>query len=127
MSKKKEFTDKKPNLVQNILLLGATGYVGGALCRKFAQTGDLAVLALVRPSSQIEAIEPFCKEIIRSQKAEFSLKEVEEIIRKHEIKTVINLAWNMPPASTKEAQFAQDRIALEAALDGASSTLVLSN
>ncbi len=84
MSKKKEFTDKKPNSVQNILLLGATGYVGGALCRKFAQTGDLAVLALVRPSSQIEAIEPFCKEIIRSQKAQFSLKEVEEAMLQRE-------------------------------------------
>lgn len=121
MSEKKEIPAQKPHSVQNILLLGATGYVGGALSRKLAQTGDFAVLALVRPSSQVEVIEPFCKEIIRSQEAQFSPSDVEEAIGQHEIKTVINLAWNMPPASTKEAQFAQDRIALEAALGGAGS------
>ena len=107
--------------MSNILVLGATGYIGGVLCRKLFQTEDFQVLALVRPSSDIEAIKPFCKEIIRCQEVQLSAKDVEAAIQKYDVKTIINLAWNMPPESTKEAQFAKDRIALEAALYGASA------
>ncbi|MEH2464932.1 NAD-dependent epimerase/dehydratase family protein [Nostoc sp.] len=119
MSDNKEFLSEKSSSVKNILIIGATGYIGGALCRQFSHTQDFAVLALVRPSSNIEAIKPFCKEIIRSQEVEISNNDVAEAIRKHDITTVINVAWHMPPEPTKEAQFAKDRIALEAALHGA--------
>ncbi|WP_138504922.1 NAD-dependent epimerase/dehydratase family protein [Nostoc sp. PA-18-2419] len=115
----KEFFLDKNSSRKNILILGATGYIGGALCRKCSQTEDLAVFALVRPSSDVEAIKPLCKEIIRSQEADFSSNDVAQAIRKHGITTVINVAWHMPPESTKEAQFAKDRISLEAALHGA--------
>lgn len=121
MSDNKEFSSEKSSSVKNILIIGATGYIGGALCRKFSQTQDFAVLALVRPSSDIERIKLFCKEIIRSQEVEISSDDVTRAIRKHDITTVINVAWHMPPESTKEAQFALDRIALEAALHGASA------
>ncbi|WP_341527611.1 NAD-dependent epimerase/dehydratase family protein [Nostoc sp. UHCC 0302] len=121
MSENKEFSDQKSSSVKNVLIVGATGYIGGALCRKFSQTQDFAVLALVRPSSNIEAIKPFCKEIIRSKESEFSSNDVEEAIRKHDIKTIINVAWHMPPESSKEAQFEKDRKALEASLHGASA------
>lgn len=121
MSKEKDIPDEKNCSVKNILLLGATGYVGGVLCRRLSQTQNFKVLALVRPSSNTEAIKPFCKEIIRSKEAQFSAKDVEAAIRKHDIKTIINIAWNMPPELTKEAQFEKDRIALEAALHGASA------
>ncbi|MBD2388170.1 NAD-dependent epimerase/dehydratase family protein [Cylindrospermum sp. FACHB-282] len=119
MSAAKEFSSSENNSVQNILIIGATGYIGGALCRKLSQTQDFAVFALVRPSSNIEAIKPFCQKIIRSQGAQFSRNDVEEIIRQHNIKKIVNLAWNMPPESTQEAQFEKDRIALEAALEAA--------
>ncbi|WP_414570234.1 NAD-dependent epimerase/dehydratase family protein [Nostoc sp. CCY 9925] len=119
MPDNKEFSSEKSSSIKNILILGATGYIGGALCRKFSQTPDFAVFALVRPSSNVETIKPFCKEIIRSQEVNFSSNDVTEAIRKHEITTVINVAWNMPPEPTQEAQFAKDRIALEAALHGA--------
>lgn len=119
MLEKKEFSDEKNSLVKNILLIGATGYIGGALCRKLHQTPDFAVFALVRPSSDVEAIKPFCKEIICSKEVEIAKNDVEEAIRKHDVKTIINLAWHMPPELTKEAQFEKDRIALEAALHGA--------
>ncbi|MBN3874027.1 NAD-dependent epimerase/dehydratase family protein [Nostoc sp. JL33] len=121
MLETKEFPDEIDSSVKNILLMGATGYIGGALCRKLSQTQDFAVLALVRPRSDIEAIKPFCKEIIYSKEEQFSQEDVEEVIRKHDVKTVINLAWHMPPESTKEAQFEKDRIALEAALNAASA------
>ncbi|MGF1933726.1 MAG: hypothetical protein RM347_004920 [Nostoc sp. ChiQUE02] len=39
----------------------------------------------------------------------------------YDITTVINVAWHIPLESTKEAQFAFDRIPLEAALHGASA------
>ncbi|AVH70638.1 NAD-dependent epimerase/dehydratase family protein [Nostoc sp. 'Lobaria pulmonaria (5183) cyanobiont'] len=119
MSNNKEFSSEKSSSVKNVLIIGATGYIGGALCRKFSQTQDFAVLALVRSSSDIEGIKPFCKEIIRSQEVEISSNDVAQAIRNHDITTVINVAWHMPPESTKEAQFAKDRIALEAALHGA--------
>ncbi|MHC5934003.1 hypothetical protein [Nostoc sp.] len=67
MLETKEFPDEADSSVKNILLMGATGYIGGALCRKLSQTQDFAVLALVRPSRDIQAIKPFCKEIIYSQ------------------------------------------------------------
>ncbi|MEH2125802.1 hypothetical protein [Nostoc sp.] len=121
MSDNKEFSSEKSSSVKNVLIIGAGGYIGGALCRKFSQTRDFAVLALVRPSSDIEGIKPFCKEIIRSQEVEISSNDVAQAICKHDITTVINVAWHMPPESTKEAQFALDRIALEAALHGASA------
>ncbi|MEH2070718.1 MAG: NAD-dependent epimerase/dehydratase family protein [Nostoc sp.] len=119
MSDNREFLAEKNSSKKNILILGATGYIGGALCRKCSQTEDLAVFALVRPSSDVEAIKPLCKEIIRSSQASFSSNDVAQAIRKHNITTVINVAWHMPPESTKEAQFAKDRISLEAALHGA--------
>ncbi len=119
MSDNKEFSSAKNSSLKNILILGATGYVGGAMCRKFCQTEDFAVFALVRPTSDVEAIKPFCKEIITSQEVSFSSNDVAQAIRKHDITTVINVAWHMPPEPTKEAQFAKDRIALEAALHGA--------
>lgn len=102
-------------------MLGATGYVGGALCQKFCQTQDFHVVALVRPSSNSKTITPFCKEIIHSKESHFSTEEIEAVIREHDIKTIINLAWNMPPESTQEAQFTKDRIALEAALNAANA------
>ncbi len=105
MLENKELAYEKSSSVKNILLIGATGYIGGALCRKLSQTQDFAVLVLVRPSSDVEAIKPFCKEIIRSQEVQVSRKDVEEAIRQHNIKTIINVAWHMPPESTKEAQF----------------------
>jgi len=119
MSENQEFSSEKSSSIKNILILGATGYIGGELCRKFSQTPDFAAFALVRPSSDVETIKPFCKEIIRSQEVNFSSNDVTEAIRKHDITTVINVAWHMPPEPTKEAQFAKDRIALEAALHGA--------
>ncbi|MDF5707705.1 MAG: hypothetical protein PUP90_08485 [Nostoc sp. S4] len=119
MSDNKEFLSEKNSSRKNILILGATGYIGGALCHKCSQTEDLAVFALVRPSSNVEAIKPLCKEIIRSQEAGFSSNDVAQAIRKHDIATVINVAWHMPPEPIKEAQFAKDRISLEAALHGA--------
>ncbi|WP_375495909.1 NAD-dependent epimerase/dehydratase family protein [uncultured Nostoc sp.] len=121
MSDNKEFSSEKSSSVKNILIIGATGYIGGALCRKFSQTQDFAVLALVRPSSDIEGIKTFCKEIICSQEVEISSNDVAQAIRKHDITTVINVAWHMPLESTKEAQFAFDRIPLEAVLHGASA------
>ncbi|MEH2183232.1 NAD-dependent epimerase/dehydratase family protein [Nostoc sp.] len=119
MSNNKEFLSEKSSSVKNVLIVGAAGYIGGALCRKFSQTQDFAVLALVRPSSDVEGIKPFCKEIIHSQEVEISSNDVAQAISNHDITTVINVAWHMPPESTKEAQFAKDRIALEAALHGA--------
>ncbi|WP_445634317.1 NAD-dependent epimerase/dehydratase domain-containing protein [Nostoc sp. DSM 114161] len=119
MPENQEFSSEKSSSIKNILILGATGYIGGALCRKFSQTPDFAVFALVRPSSDVEAIKPFCKEIIRSQEVNFSTNDVTQAIRKHNITTVINVAWHMPPEPTKEAQFAKDSMALEAALQGA--------
>ncbi|MFN6496148.1 MAG: NAD-dependent epimerase/dehydratase family protein [Nostoc sp. DedQUE01] len=119
MPDNKEFSSEKNSSIKNILILGATGYIGGALCRKFSQTQDFAVFALVRPSSDVETIKPFCQEIIRFQDTSFSSNDVAQAIRKHDITTVINVAWYMPPEPTKEAQFAKDRIALEAALHGA--------
>ncbi|MEH1823935.1 MAG: hypothetical protein V7L22_00980 [Nostoc sp.] len=121
MSNNKEFSSEKSSSVKNVLIIGAGGYIGGALCRKFSQTEDFAALALVRPSSDIEGIKPFCKEIIRSQEADISSNDVAQAIRKHDITTVINVAWHIPLESTKEAQFAFDRIPLEAALHGASA------
>jgi nucleoside-diphosphate-sugar epimerase len=120
MTADKTFSDEN-SPVKNLLILGATGYVGGSLCQKLSQTEDFKVLALVRPSSNIEAIQPFCQEIIRSKAAQFSAEDVESVIRKHDVKTIINVSWNMPPESTKEAQFEKDRIALEAALHSASA------
>ena len=119
MSNNKEFSSEKSSSVKNVLIVGAAGYIGGALCRRFSQTQDFVILALVRPSSDIEGIKPFCKKIIRSQEVEISSNDVAQAIRNHDITTVINVAWHMPPESTKEAQFAKDRIALEAALHGA--------
>ncbi|MEH1822264.1 MAG: hypothetical protein V7L31_24845 [Nostoc sp.] len=121
MSNNKEFSSEKSSSVKNVLIIGAGGYIGGALCRKFSQTEDFAALALVRPSSDIEGIKPFCKEIIRSQEADISSNDVAQAIRKHDITTVINVAWHIPLESTKEAQFAFDRVPLEAALHGASA------
>ncbi|MBW4634971.1 MAG: NAD-dependent epimerase/dehydratase family protein [Iphinoe sp. HA4291-MV1] len=121
MSKEKDVPDEKNRSVKNILLLGATGYIGGVLCRRFAQTQDFKVLALVHPSSNTEAIKPFCKEIIRPKEVQFSAEDVEAAIRKYDVKTIINLVWNKPLESTKEAQFEKDRIALEAALRSASA------
>ncbi|MBD2452495.1 NAD-dependent epimerase/dehydratase family protein [Nostoc sp. FACHB-87] len=119
MSDNPEISSAKSSYVKNVLILGATGYIGGALCRKFSQTEDFAVFALVRPSSDVNVIKPFCKEIIRSQEDSFSSNDVAQAIRQHNITTVINVAWHMPPEATKEAQFAQDRLSLEAALHGA--------
>ncbi|MEQ9667739.1 hypothetical protein [Coleofasciculus sp. G2-EDA-02] len=62
MSKFNTLVNEKTS-VKTILILGATGYVGGALCQKFCQTQDFQVVALVRPSSNSKTIEPFCKEI----------------------------------------------------------------
>jgi nucleoside-diphosphate-sugar epimerase len=121
MSGNKDFSSEKSSSVKNILIVGATGYIGGALCRQFSLTQDFAVLALVRPSSNTEAIKPFCKKIIRSQEVEFSKNDISEAICKYDITTVINVVWHMPPESTKEAQFGKDRIALEASLHGASA------
>ncbi|MGV0103522.1 NAD-dependent epimerase/dehydratase family protein [Nostoc sp. DSM 114167] len=121
MSNNKDFSSEKSSSVKNVLIIGAAGYIGGALCQKFSQTQDFAVLALVRPNTDIEGIKPFCKEIIRSQEVEISSNDVAQAIRKHDITTVINVAWHMPPESTQEAQFALDRIALEAALYGTSA------
>ncbi|MBW4596699.1 MAG: NAD-dependent epimerase/dehydratase family protein [Brasilonema angustatum HA4187-MV1] len=121
MSKEKDVLDEKNRSVKNILLLGATGYIGGVLCRRFSQTQDFSVLALVRPSSNTEAIKPFCKDIIRSKEVVFSAEDVEAAICKYDVKTIINVAWSKPLESTKQAQFQKDRIALEAALHGASA------
>lgn len=56
MSNNKDFSSEKSSSVKNVLIIGAAGYIGGALCQKFSQTQDFAVLALVRPSSDIEGI-----------------------------------------------------------------------
>ncbi len=121
MLKKEEFSELQTDMVQNILILGANGYIGGTVCRRFAETKDFNVLALIRPGSQAKEIEPFCKKIICSEKSQFSVKEIQKIIRQQNIKTIINLAWDLPAASTVEAQFAKDRLALEAAFTAAAS------
>lgn len=106
--------------VKNILVLGATGYIGGALCRQISQTQDFAALALVRSRSKVDQIEPFCQQIICSQNIQqISATEVEEAIRQYDVKTIVNLAWDKPFASTQTEQFEKDRIPLEAALQGA--------
>jgi nucleoside-diphosphate-sugar epimerase len=46
MLEKKEFSNDKNSLVKNILLIGATGYIGGALCRKLHQSQILPYLRL---------------------------------------------------------------------------------
>nr|VFK51570.1 MAG: NAD dependent epimerase/dehydratase family protein [Candidatus Kentron sp. TUN] len=102
----------------NVLILGTTGYVGSVLCRTLDRKSH-RVSALVRPHSQVQAIQSFCKRIHRNRTGEFTPNEVEEIIRSDDIQTVISCAWNMPPEQTKEEQFAKDRIALDAALYGA--------
>ncbi|MEH2453032.1 hypothetical protein [Nostoc sp.] len=48
MSDNKEFSSEKSSSVKNILIVGATDYIGGALCRQFSHAQDFAVLALVR-------------------------------------------------------------------------------
>ncbi|WP_375475628.1 NAD-dependent epimerase/dehydratase family protein [uncultured Nostoc sp.] len=94
MSNNKEFSSEKSSSVKNVLIVGAAGYIGGALCRRFSQTQDFVILALVRPSSDIEGIKPFCKKIIRSQEVEISSNDVAQAIRNHDITTVINVAWH---------------------------------
>ncbi|MFP5271006.1 hypothetical protein [Coleofasciculus sp.] len=87
MSKFNTLVNEKTS-VKTILILGATGYVGGALCQKFCQTQDFHVVALVRPSSNSKTIAPFCKEIIHSKESHFSTEEIEAVIREHDIKTI---------------------------------------
>ncbi|MCG8418855.1 MAG: NAD-dependent epimerase/dehydratase family protein [Proteobacteria bacterium] len=104
----------------NILIIGATGYVGAGLCRAFTRAG-VGVIGLVRPHSRVDQIRDWVRVLARSHGAELHSAEVARIIQTHDVRTVINCAWNMPPESTVQAQYAADRIALEAALDGANA------
>lgn len=101
-----------------VLILGATGYIGGVLCRTFSNEG-FGVYVLARPTSRVESIAPWCDKIIRTPQADTTREDVRRAVLEFGIDTVINCAWNMPPADTQEAQYAKDRVALEASLYGA--------
>lgn len=78
-------------MFHNVLIIGATGYIGGAVTRKISETANMKVFALVRPTSDISVIKSYCNGIIQIPCGKINPEFVTAAIQQNHIDTVINM------------------------------------
>lgn len=78
-------------MVHNVLIIGSTGYIGGAVTKKISENANTLVFALVRPTSDTSVIESYCSGIMEIPDGKISSQILIDAIRKFNIDTVINM------------------------------------
>lgn len=107
-----------------VLIVGATGFIGGLVTKKFSESQDFEVVALVRSlaSDAAENLKPLCKTIEKQWDPDHVTKdEIERLIVKHNVKVVINTSVYTPKQDTVQKQVELEKETLEAVLHGAQS------
>lgn len=77
----------------NVLLLGATGYIGGAIAKLFHETSSIECYCLVRKPSDVSRLETYANHIIRAPTDVITEGDIKNALRRYSIDCVIDMCW----------------------------------